>query len=383
MVTGAYYPEISGAGFQCRTLVGALRDLVTFTVLTTTIDRSLPVADDVDGIPTYRVPIKPGSIWSQLNAAARFTWWFARLRRRFEVVHLHGFSRKTLLVILLARCFRKRIIQKLTSAGHDDPLGIRNRGWLSYRLYKSADRFLAPSPRLADLYQTSRLPAERLREVPNGVDTDRFRPPTQGERIAIRRALGLPQEAFLILFVGFFSHEKRPDALFAAWKRARKAEATPSGVVFVGATRSRYYEVDAAMADEIRREAQELGIEKDLRFIEQTLEIDRYYRAVDCFVLPSTREGLPNVLLEAMASGLPCLATCLKRITDCLIVHGENGFLFPSGDLEAMSSLLVQLMRDPELRKRVGERARKTVLERFSIGATARRVLQIYQELRS
>ena len=383
MVTGAYYPEISGAGLQCRALVCVLRDLAGFTVLTTTTDRSLPRTGDIDGVPVYRVVIEVSSIWSQFRAAARLSWWFVRLRRRFEVVHLHGFSRKTLLMILLARCFGKRIIQKLTSAGHDDPLSVRRRGRLSYRLYTWADRFLAPSQRLADLYRVSGLPAERLREVPNGVDTDRFHPPAQGERNTIRRTLGLPEEAFLILFVGFFSHEKHPDALFAAWRRAREAVALPSGVVFVGATRSRYYEVDPTVVDEIRQEARESGIEKDLHFVERTLEIDQYYRAADCFVLPSTREGLPNALLEAMASGLPCLATSLKGITDRLIVHGDNGFLFPPEDVEVLSGLLLLLMQDSDLCQRVGKRARQTALERFTIDSTARQILRIYRELQA
>lgn len=381
MVVGAYYPEISGGGLQSRTLVYALRDRVTFTVLTTTADRSLPGTSELDGVPVYRVPVEVSSVWSKLSAAAHLTWWFVRLRRRFQIVHLHGFSSKMPLLILLSHCFKKRIVQKLTSAGHDDPLSIRAQGRLHYLLYKSADRFLAPSPRLANLCRTAGLAAGRLHEVHNGVDTDRFRPPAQGERNAIRWALSLPPDAFLILFVGFFSHEKRPDVLFAAWKQAREAVTLPSGIVFVGATHSPYYEVDPALADTIRREARESGIEKDLHFVERTLEIDQYYRAVDCFVLPSTREGLPNSLLEAMASGLPCLATRLEGITDRLIVHGENGFLFRAGDPGELSRLLVQVIGDSDLRSRIGMRARQTMLERFAITDTAQRVLRIYQEL--
>ena len=64
MVTGAYFPELSGAGLQCRALIGRLQDRVDFSVLTTTADRSLPADDVQDGVPVYRVFINPGSWWS-------------------------------------------------------------------------------------------------------------------------------------------------------------------------------------------------------------------------------------------------------------------------------------------------------------------------------
>src|SRR2546428_889932 len=109
LVMGAYYPELSGAGLQTRSLVRTLADRVDFTVLTTTADASLALADRQDGIEVYRIPVNPASAWSKLAAIVRFTNAFVRLSRRFSIVHLHGFSQKSILVVALARLARKKI----------------------------------------------------------------------------------------------------------------------------------------------------------------------------------------------------------------------------------------------------------------------------------
>lgn len=381
MVTGAYYPEVSGAGVQCRTLVNALKDQVDFSVLTTTLDRRLPLEDVVDSVAVYRIPVDPTSPFSLVRAALRLVRLFVTLRSRFQIVHLHGFSRKTRLVILLARCFRKRIIQKLTSAGHDDPLSIRTSGRAAFWWYSRADLYFGVSARLQELYHSSGLPREKFWLVPNGVDVERFRLGDRGERRALRRALGLPEELTLILFVGFFSLEKCPDLLFKAWTRTLVEDLPATGLVFVGATRSRYFEVDLGLAQRIRVEAHDLGVEKRVIFVEVTHEIEKYYRAADVFVLPSSREGLPNSLLEAMATGLPCVVSRLPGVTDGVIDHGVNGLLFPPGDVAALEGALRLLLQDLTRAQELGRKARETVEGRYSITQTAARCLEAYQRL--
>lgn len=380
MVTGAYYPEVSGAGLQCRALIQALGERVRFVVLTTTFDRSLPLADGVDGVPVHRVPVDPRRPASKIVAAVRMIRLFSRIAGDLQIVQLHGFSQKNLLLVVLARLYGKRIIQKMTSAGHDDPSAMRARGPVTFRTYSMADRFVSVSPRLSALYRRSGLPSARLREIPNGVDTDRFRPPAPGERGPLRRALGLPDDLLLILFVGFFSREKRPDLLFDAWARVG-ASGPASGLVFVGATESPYYEVDRSLVERIRSGAKMLGAEKAVLFVERIHDIERYYRAADLFVMPSVREGLPNALLEAMASGLPCLAARLPGITDMVIDDGLNGLLFPPDDLDALAGGLSALLSDEGRARILGQNARKTVTARYGLGQVASRYLEEYLEL--
>lgn len=381
MVTGAYYPEVSGAGLQCRELIRMLRDRVRVTVLTTSADPLLPAVGEVDGVPVYRVVVDLGRLRTKLGAAICLTSTFIRLRGQFDIVHLHGFPQKSLLLVLLAKLFRKKLVLKLTSVGHDDPLSIRTRGRLAFWCYSRADLFLGVSPRLQQLYHFSGLPRGKFWLIPNGVDLGRFRPGDQRERQALRRELGLPEELPLVLFVGFFSHEKRPNVLFEAWTRMLSGDLPSAGLVFVGATRSRYYEVDPGLAQNIRSEAQHLGVEKQVVFVEMTHEIEKYYRAADIFVLPSSREGFPNALLEAMATGLPCVASSLQGVTDVVIDHGVNGLLVPPGDVAALEGALRLVLEDPTRAQELGRKARETVEERYSITQTTSSVLEAYERL--
>ena len=381
MVTGAYYPEVSGGGLQCREVVRALQGRAKCVILTTSADSSLPVTGEVDGVPVYRVVVDVSRVGSKLGSALRLASTFIRLRGRFDVVHLHGFSQKSLLLIVLARLFRKKLVLKLTSVGHDDPSSIRKRGRLAYWCYSRADLFVGVSPRLQQLFYSSGLPREKFWLIPNGVDLGRFRPGDQREQQALRRELGLPEELPLILFVGFFSHEKRPDVLFKAWTRISSGDLPSTGLVFVGATRSRYYEVDSSLAQNIQAEAQQLGVEKQVVFVEMTLEIEKYYRAADVFVLSSSREGLPNSLLEAMATGLPCVVSRLPGVTDGVIDHRINGLLFPPGDGAALEGALRFLLQDPTFAQELGRRARQTVEAGYSIAQTAGSYLDAYQHL--
>lgn len=381
MVTGAYYPELSGAGLQCRSLVRRLHGDVDFTILTTTADRTLPAHDRVEGIDVFRVFVNPRSAWSQAAAAVRMSLAFLRTRRRFSIVHLHGFSRKSILLVGLALAAHKTIAIKLTSFGHDDPLSMRSRGWLRYWCFGRAAAFFAVSSRFRESYAGAGLPSGRLRLIPNGVDLERFRPAGPGERDALRRQLSIPPGSPVVLFVGFFSTDKRPDLLYAAWERLVQSGAGRPVLLFVGATRSPYYQVDSSLADAIRRRAEAAGLGHRVLFVEAAHDIERFHRAADLFVLPSIREGSPNALLEAMASGAACIAARLKGVTDDVIEHERNGLLVSPDDAAALEEALRQLAGDPARAARLGCEARRTVEARYGLDQVARRYLDAYRDL--
>ncbi len=368
MVTGAYDPEMSGAGLQCRQLIREIRSAVDCGVLTTVTDPSLPLDDERDGIPVWRVPVDPSRFSSKVRAAWRMCRILWRTRRRFHILHFHGFSQKTVLAIVIGRCLGKAIVIKLTSVGHDDPMSMRARGALANWCYRQATMFFGVSPRFAELYREAGLPPQRFCLIPNGVDLARFSPASSDARSALRARVGVPRHAWVTLFVGFFSHEKCPDVLFEAW--LPMAQRDPHQVlVLVGATRSAYYEVDPALADGIRSRAADAGVGDRVIWVERTACIEDYHRAADVFVLPSTREGLPNALLEAMACGTACVATRLPGVTDRLIDDGREGRLVPPRDVAALADALTALAADAETARAWGMRARARVAQEFSAKA--------------
>ena len=157
--------------------------------------------------------------------------------------------------------FRKSYVLTLQTGGQDEPANVRRQGRLAAWAYGAADRYLSVSPGLSNAYRAAALPADRLRQVCNAVDVDRFRPPRSGERDAIRGRLGLPRDRCLILFVGFFGRDKRPDWLFDAWTALPATVRSTSGVIFVGRTDPAHGEVDADLAASIRARVAELGVE--------------------------------------------------------------------------------------------------------------------------
>jgi glycosyltransferase involved in cell wall biosynthesis len=380
MVTGAYYPETSGAGLQCRALIRACSGRARFAVLTTVLDRRLPLRDEIDGVPVRRVRVSAKSRLARWLVTPWFVVSALDLARDADIVHLHGFSEKSILVSLIAWLLRKPVIVKLTSVGHDDPVAMRAKNGLLFQSYRRADRFVAVSPRFETLYRDAGLPAGRLQLIPNGVDVDRFRPADAAERAGLRRELGLPADGPLVLFVGFFSREKCPDLLFDAWTDSFAA-APASSLVIVGASRSDYDEVDHTIAERVRAGAARLGCADRLKLVEHTDAIERYYRAADIFVLPSLREGLPNALLEAMACGLACIASRLPGVTDSVVTDDGDGLLVEPGRRESLASALRDLLGDAERRRRLGCTARQTVEARYSLTSIASRYISLYEEL--
>jgi glycosyltransferase involved in cell wall biosynthesis len=333
----------------------------------------------VAGVAVHRVFVDVARMPSRLAAGLKLARRFLALAGGVDIVHFHGFSQKTIGLMALATLRRRRRVLKLTSLGHDDPGGIAARGPLAAWAYRRAHVYIGVSPAQRQRYVEAGLPPERFALIANGVDVARFRPLSARERGAARIELGLPADLPLVLFVGFFSREKQPDVLFEAWRSL--GGRPPSTLVYVGATRGPYYEIDPALADGIRAQAAAAGIEKRLHFAGETQAIERYYRAADVFVLPSSREGLPNALLEAMASGLACIASRLPDVTDHLVHDGENGVLVAPGDAAAIAAALRRLLEDSALAQRLGRTARTTIESGYTLETTAAQHLEIYHAL--
>jgi glycosyltransferase involved in cell wall biosynthesis len=378
LVTGAYYPEISAAGVQCRAAASALRGQAVLSVLATAVNPALPRADVVDGIPVRRVIVNVSSRASKAVATVRMVRELLQSAGSCDIIHVHGFSQKNVPVSIVARLLGKHLVLTLHTSGQDEPDVVKRQGAVAYWAFRSADLVLSVSHDLKARWCDARLPADRIRVAPNGIDTERFRPADREERAALRRALGWPATEPVVLFVGFFSRDKRPDLLFRAWRRLG-ADGIRPRLAFVGAKRSAYYEIDQALADRIARDAADLGRAGDVIWIEPTTDVERCFRAADAFVLPSVREAHPLALLEAMACGLPCAATRIAGATDVLITDGQNGRLFPADDEAAAAEALRDILTNEERALAMGARAREMVLERYDIRRTAGEWLSAYE----
>ena len=366
MVTGAYHPEISSSAVQCRDMARLLRGRAEVRVLTTAVDRHLRRDDVVDDVRVTRVFVDVTSRPSKLAASFRMITVLLRLIPWCDVVHIHGFSTKNVIVTAVAKACGRPVVLSLHTADHDEAPTIRQHSPLAWWAFTRADLYLSVSPRLLDAYLAAGLPPDRIRLVPNGIDTQRFRPSTADERTELRRRLELPLDRPILMFVGFFSEDKQPRAAFDAWMALHIRHRIDATLLFVGATKSAYFEVDEDLATRMRDDAATAGRQDGVLFTGMTHEVQDYLRAADVFILPSRREGLPVALLEAMACGLPCVASRLPGSTDAIISDGDNGVLVPVGDPGALANGVASLLRDPARASTLGIRARETVSQRFA-----------------
>lgn len=383
MVSGAYFPEISGGDLQCRTLANALKEKIEFFIITTCKEWSLRKREIVEGIPVYRINVTTNNTLCILKGFLSFLWAFLALKKKIHIIHLHGFSNKSIVFILLAKAFKKKIVQKLTSMGYDDPASILRRfGRIRYLIYSMADVFVCVSPAINSKFKESDISYKHFTEIPNGVDITRFKPSQDGnEKIFIRgRLLHQTLNKRIILTVGFFSYDKAPNCVYDAFKTIIE-KFDDVFLVFIGSTDVSYFEISSSLVESLKRDIEKHGLGDRVIFIEKTHEIEDYYKISDIFVMASVREGMPNSLLEAMASGLPCIATRIPGVTDVIIEDGENGLLVGPRDVVGISRNLVMLLEDASIAKRLGQEARRTIVGRYSIADVAERYLKLYEGL--
>jgi len=239
-------------------------------------------------------------------------------------------------------------------------LGYRCSNWLS-------DHVTAVSHAVAASHLAAGMVSKnKLSVLGNGIELDTWRPDARA-RTAARRGLGLSDE-FLWLGVGRLDPVKDYPTLLNAFACVAKT----ARLLIAGS---------GPLQSELVQLAARLGLEQRVRFLGFEPKVQRWMQAADGFVLSSRHEGLPMVLLEAGACGVPVVATDVAGTREA-VVNGETGWLARAGDADALAQAMTKLMCTPvEERRAMGVRARRMVRERFSLETVLDRWEQLYAEL--
>jgi glycosyltransferase involved in cell wall biosynthesis len=219
-----------------------------------------------------------------------------------------------------------------------------------------------------DVRRYDGVPASRLTLMPYGIPLAELDSGLSREEA--RERLGLPAGALVIGAVGRLEEQKGHAHLLAAAAAVRR-ELPELVVLLVGEGRRQ---------EDLQRQVRDLGLESSVRFLGTRRDLPEIFRALDLFVQPSLWEGLPLALLKAMGAGLPVVATRVSGSREA-IVDGVNGCLVAPGDPEALARAILKLYRQPEARRRLGDAARRTVAERYSLEAMLKRLEELYLDL--
>jgi len=232
------------------------------------------------------------------------------------------------------------------------------------RYSRLADAVTLVDPRQVSYFRDElRVPQSKLYHIANGVRLRRDDPELRGR---MRRELGVADNAFLLLYAGRLQPIKDLPTLLRAAVRIRTADAVAVRVMLAG---------DGPERAQLERASCELGLRDTVTFLGARSDVTSLLAAADAFVMTSLSEGLPMALLEAMASGVPCIATAVGGIPE--LFSGDAGLLAPVGDDAAIAASIGRVIGDPELRRALSERGRATVAQRYDLDAIVTRYLAL------
>jgi alpha-maltose-1-phosphate synthase len=233
---------------------------------------------------------------------------------------------------------------------------------------RGAARVLMLSPQEGPIIRGMGVAADRMDIIPNGVDPYFLEEPEESERTQLVSRFALPKGSPLLLFVGNHTFNKGLDVLLRGLSMMREKAV----MVIAGAIRSRAENEKLIISS---------GLDlQDRRFLFTDYitkeELRALYHSVDAFVFPSRADTLPLVILEAMASGLPVVATTVGGIP--FEITPDEGILVPPGDPVRLAEALDRICRDRETRKEMGVSGRRRVVAHFDWNVSAALAMKVY-----
>lgn len=289
-------------------------------------------------------------------------------RREFDVIHVHSATVSAIVAALAGRRLGKPVVMKVMASGE----------WGDFKRMRSGEVLAGAKRMMPRLLQVDRVVClnreveeeclregfrrEQLFPVPNGFPLGQVSPrdsyPERGE--------------IEVVFAGRLDPQKNPALLLEAIALAGKEQgARPLRVRLLG---------DGPQRPELEQRVLALGLDDGVRFHGRVNDVPRHLAEADVFVLPSRSEGISNALLEAMAHGVPSIATDIPGNRD-LIEDERTGLLVPPDDAKALSLALIRLAGDRSLRETLGRAGRRLVEERFDLRSVAGRYAEMYRGL--
>lgn len=352
--------EIGGSQRQISYLLGGLDrtrwqpELVYFRNTSFLVDELR-----AQGIVVHHVPKR-----SRLDL--RFVLAYASLlrRNRYDLVHAFSLTAElwTLLAGLLARR-RPPLVASVRGLYLDQPAPF----WRLKRYVLSRSVAVIANARAgaAAAAQRSGVAPERFSVVPNGMLPIERQPRDASTRL--RQAIGAPPDRRFCLFVGRLVTQKNLPCLVRALAMMPPASRPWIALAGNGPLRAQV---------EAMREA--AGLSGDIRLLGEREDTAALMQAADFLVLPSSFEGMSNVLMEAMSVGCPVIASVVGGNPE-LVEDGQTGLLFPDDDAHALAAQLQRMSSDPALRARLAENAARTMHERYSIDNLVAATSAIYE----
>ena len=293
-----------------------------------------------------------------------------------DILHCHCYK-SDLYGLILSRWHS----MKLVTTAHGPLASFRHfwtaRNWrvrylydqLDLRLLRYFDRIITVSDSMRPIIVRRGVPEHKLVWIRNAIDSQFFRANAE-RRSAFRNTLGIPAGAVLVGAVGRLNAEKD----YPTFLRAAQ--------LLMAGNQHYYFAIAGGgpLNEELRRLANAMGLDSRVKFVGHTKDVRSVYDAMDVYVLSSTREGLPNTVLEAMAMEVPVVATDVDGVTEA-VTDQREALVVPARDDRAIATAVQRLTDQPALRTELVRTARDRIENQFSFATRMRRVEAIYRDV--
>ena len=240
------------------------------------------------------------------------------------------------------------------------------------------NKFISISKEITDFLIESGVPIEKIIQIPTGVDSRVFRPLKSIEdKISLRVKLGLPTNKKMFLFVGRLVEGKGIDTLLEAWKLFEKTN-NDCMLVIVGDVNKNKGKISNSSKPWVKS-IDDRKI-KNIEFLGFRNDINKLMQASDIFIFPSLSEGLPNVVIEAMMSGLPIIASDIPGNSD-LVSNNLNGILVPVKNAKAFSEAMNLLTGNKKLCNKMGKMNRELAEKNFDLDIVSEKFMELIEEI--
>ena len=299
---------------------------------------------------------------TQLRRLARFL-----KENEIDVVHTHDFYTN---IFGMTAAAMARVRARIAYKGETDGFRTSAQKRLERGAFRLAHRVVANSDAVRKQLICEGAPAEKVVKHYNGLDLKRITVQSDAKRDDILGMLALPERR-LVTIVANLQHvvKDHPTFLRAA---ARVRAAIPDAAFVIAG--------EGKLMDGLRELTAQLGLERDVFFIGRCGKVAELLSVSDVCVLSSTAEGFSNAILEYMAAARPVVVTDVGGAREA-VIEGETGYIVPAGDDQQMAERMVELLRDPQRARAMGERGKSIVEEKFSCERHLANTLDLYFEV--
>lgn len=377
-----FYPVLVGPGERFRRYAPRLRKRNVHLRAFTVQHEGLSSYEVVDGIPIRRTPLQTDSRRWQLPAflfeLLKDVW---QTDRRPDVLQFFNRSYWVAPAVRILRVLGVPCLLVFTLLGSNEGSSLRRRVRKAYRrwIFESFDCIVTSSGVMTQQLREMDVSGTRLEIIPNGVDLERFRPASsQDERCELRQQLGIAPDDEVVVFVGSIFPRKGVDVLVAAWHEV--ARRRPNARLLLVGPRHEDQAKYQPFRDKVDRLVATSPAPERVVFTGKVGNVEAYLRAADLFVFPSNREGMPNVVPEAMATGLASIVTPFEGLPEEFGRPGRE-YRLVERTADALADEMLALLNDEEARREMGCCARTWVEQHLDVEKSIDSYAQLYREL--